>query len=60
LSVWGEMEDEMYEEIMPDEDEEESDEEGGEGTTESAENGEGEVGGITAEDTAGLKTPGEG
>ena len=57
-SLWGQMEDEVYEEVMPEEEEEEEEDE------ESEAGKEGEQGNEnmdSAEDTAtGLKTPGEG
>lgn len=62
-SLWGEMEDEVYE-VMPDDidqDEDEDEEEEGEKKKESEQNEEEEEEeGDVDETTAGLKTPGEG
>lgn len=58
-ALWGEMEDEVYEEVMPEEDSEEEDTEGQKeaGDAEKEE----EEGADASDDTAaGLKTPGEG
>lgn len=55
--LWGEMEDEVYEEVMPEDDsEEEEDAEGEKGEGD----GEKEDEEAPEDDTAGLKTPGEG
>jgi splicing factor 3B subunit 2 len=57
-TLWGELEDEVYEEVMPGEDEDEEEEEKEEGK-EGEEEEEEEEGGED-ETAAGLKTPGEG
>ena len=59
-TLWGEIEDEMYEEVAPAEDSDEEEEEEGAEKGAGAEGAEGADENVDMAEDTGLKTPGEG